>query len=440
MRSPNRQWELKLNDDGNAVVYEEATGRVRSAMGSVVHAIDPWDPGPDPNPPIPGPLLPLQVSGTQIVTPTGTFDYRGTTAFSLVAQVARGEEAAAIAYLDWAAHQGFNVVRVLTAAFNDWIQLEPEVGQTSLPHLLRLAGARGLYVRVVALSESARYDWRDHARKVAIICAQHANTLYEWANEHYHDGHAPEVQDAQMAEVEATLAVAGLDLPWMASASTSDEPRCLDPECHLTVVDPPWGAIVTRHLSRERDLLNMIRRLKALHDTMAGVARPVLNGEPLGADEVSTPDDDLVPVSNRTNTPWFFYAQGALEAGFGLAGCFHSEAGLRCTLPGPVTTACAGAYHLGRNRVSPGDLGTLEYKNTGHDGSPVVAGDFEDPGGGPIIRAYSFVRDGEGITVVLHRPERIASHTAHLTWDPAWQVGPDQSTYPHVRVYGVAHV
>jgi len=256
----------------------------------------------------------------------------------------------------------------------------------------------------------------------------HENAIFDFANEPYHGTHVPELHNMAHAQAEAAVATDGLDVLWATGASPSDE----------AII--PGGRYIERHLDRGRDYLNQVRRVRELHGVQEEAGVPVLNGEPLGAHEVKT--------SNRTDEPWFFYAMGALEALFGVAGTFHCEAGLRCTVPGPVTQTCAQAYLDGK-RIVPAQLqGRLIYKNNEHDGSPVAGANLEDPGsdssnwspiqdpnGGPIVRAYSGILGDEGWTVVLSRPEG-HDGVGDLMW--AWQHGPNASLFPHVQVYAVS--
>jgi hypothetical protein len=381
------------------------------------------------------PLTPkLRATGTRIETIVGTpFVWKGITAFSLIANGLTTEP-----FLDYAAATGFNVVRVLTCVLNDFADLAPEDGLARLPHLLQLARARGLYVEVVGLSDTQTFlergrgfDWRAHARNVATVCAGHENAVFEFANEPYHATHVEELHDMANAQAEAAIATDGLDVLWAPGASPDDE----------SII--PFGRFVTRHLDRSRDLLNQVRRVKALDQDVQQIAGvPTINDEPMGADEEAS--------DNRSNEPWFFYAMGALEAGFGIGGTFHCEAGLTCAIPGPVTHQCALAYLQGKRMVPEGEQGYLDYRNIAHEGSPVVQGNLEDPGppedwfpiqdpnGGPIIRAYSFVHRANGWTVVLSR-NPLQDPSKDLVW--AWSRGTmeviDSAPYPYVQVYRV---
>jgi len=383
----------------------------------------------------------LRVDGTRFTTITGEpFVYKGLTAFSLIAQLARGDDMFADAYLAYAQRAGFNVVRTLTAVLNSFADLAPSRGLELLPRFLDMAAKRGLYVEVVGLSDTQTFedagrgfDWRRHARDVATVCAMHDNALFEFANEPYHGTHVSELHSMAFTQAEAAIATDGLDVLWAPGASPDDE-------AHI-----PSGRYTNRHLDRNhRDRLNEVRRVKALYsDVQSEVGVPCVNDEPRGADE----KDESETGRARSNEPWFFFAMGALEAGFGVPGTFHCQDGLACNVPGPVQQECARAYLEGKALIADELQGHMQYLNNEHNGSPVQGLNLEDPGSdrdrwssiqddpsGPVIRAYSFIRNGTGLTVVLTRP---VDHDGNR--DIVWRVADRRVTrvMPHVQVYAV---
>jgi hypothetical protein len=66
---------------------------------------------------------------------------------------------------------------------------------------------------------------------------------------------------------------------------------------------------------------------------------PVVNNEPMGAHEIEVP-------GRRSNKPEDFRQAGE-RASTSAGACFHSEAGLRSEVWGPVTDACARAFFVG---------------------------------------------------------------------------------------------
>jgi hypothetical protein len=166
--------------------------------------------GPEPpvpvTPPSPGPGLPLGPSPgmparlyrssawRQALCPVGTSTpvvLRSTTAFALAHQIATGQEAAAVEFLDWCVAHQLTCVRVLVMCKN-MFALAPDAGRAALPRVLQLAGARGLYVEAVALADVydasgnpnfPGTDWAAHVRAVGEICLNYPNSLEELANE-----------------------------------------------------------------------------------------------------------------------------------------------------------------------------------------------------------------------------------------------------------------
>lgn len=421
--SRNGKYATVQQDDGGLVTYrrDPDTGLLGEPLWS--NGIDEIpNPPPLPTPPI---IDPLVIDGDRFLSRrTGDrWIYRGITAFRIVDQVASGQVDDAVAYMDWARAAEFNVLRVLSTAKNSFIDLTPGQGQAALPIAFELAAERGLYLEVVGLSDTAvrEIDWLDHARQVAVLCHAHAHAFFELINEPGHDTHLEIFHDMAFVQAAAETACADLDpLIWSAGTSPDDE----------AVV--PSGRYVTRHLDRSRDPLNQVRRVKELaFEVQSAVRAPVLNDEPTGADE----QPGAVTGKDRINEPWFFYAMGALQAVFGIGGTFHLEAGLTTVIPGTVQHACAAAWTDGMRVLEDREHG-LDYFNAGHDGSPVRGADFEDPGDGPVIRAYSGLRNnGTGLTIVLHRP--LEYDDAWVEWDPDWTAGRDLSPYPFVRVFEV---
>jgi len=104
----------------------------------------------------------------------------------------------------------------------------------------------------------------------------------------------------------------------------------------------------------------------------------------------------------RNANPSIHFTLGALSRVFqGSAGTFHLEAGLHCTIPGPVQQACAEAFIAG-TRIVPDDV-TLRFYNAGWQDSPVVSARFAEgePKPNACVRAYSGVWGNQGVVVAL---------------------------------------
>jgi hypothetical protein len=414
-------------------LYHNAWRRLSSerwSQADILAGIDPaWTPpAPDPVEPAPGPqpgpLVPLTIAGTRFVRSDGSrFVWRGVTGFRVVDYVAKGDLEAARAYLRWARASGFGGVRTTTTATNPFMDLAPAEGREALPRALALAAEEGLYLQVIALSDTAVriFDWRQHARDVALICASVPHALYEFANEPFHGRQDQALHDATRLEAFTREATANLpDLLWTCGTGEDDEAAA------------PVGRFGVRHLDRGRDLLNQVRRVKELWSEGQAAARaPFFNSEPLGADE--RPGGET--GRQRTNEPWFFYALGALGALFGIGSTFHLQAGLETVVPGSVQQACGRAFLEGMAIVADDRHGVGSYRNVGHAGSPVTAASFEDPDGGPIIRSYSFIDGPRGLNVTLTRPARVALTPDVLAWGNGWRPTRTLDEYPHVVVH-----
>jgi hypothetical protein len=263
----------------------------------------------------------LSTRGTDIVCRDGSrFQWRGVTAFALLEQVAHGRGVDADAYMRWANATGFNLVRVLAMA-DILFRLTPEEGGRHLPTLLRMAGERGLYVEIVALADTARFELtaeglREQVRGVGGVAAGHPNAVVQIANEHYHPTQASSLHDAAALRDLARLLPP--EVLYTESAAAEDTAR------------EPQGAFITRHLSRSGTPAEMIARVSLLGDLAKATGKPVVNGEPIGAAEQDDP-------GRRLAAPGFFgdLARGTTAAGLA-GGTFHCEDCLRARIPGPL--------------------------------------------------------------------------------------------------------
>jgi hypothetical protein len=287
------------------------------------------------------PLMPggrLRVHDRQIVYPDGTiFRWRGVTAFALLEQIAHGREADAAAYMRWARDTGFNLVRVLAMADN-LFRLAPDEGRQHLPRLLTLAAEHGLYVEIVALADTANYRMtrtglRAQVTAIGAIAAAHENSVVQVANEHYHPSQTPDVHDpAVLRDLAGLLPPQVLHTESAAAEDTAAEPQ---------------GQFITRHLSRNGTPASMAAQVAELGSLSVRMGKPVVNDEPIGADERSVP-------GRRLADPDAFRAISRKEREAGLAGgTFHCEDCLYGRIPGSVQRACARAWIEGAGVSGP---------------------------------------------------------------------------------------
>lgn len=397
--------ELVLQDDGNVVLYRHGTPIWAT------NTAQPPDVSQPSAPSTPAPVLTrLRVDGRRIVTSDGRpFVWRGVTAFRLVHDVARGDEARARAYLAWAAATGFDLVRVLTTAVH-LFDLSPGDGRRALPRLLELAAEYGLYVEVVAIADSASrgYDIRDHARQVARLCADVPHATYAFANEPYHPTQHKDLHDPAETQRLAEAAVAGLDLLWTAGPAANDED-------HVA----PLGAYVVRHLDRGRDKWNQVRRVWEIGYVQEHSGKPAVSDEPIGFDEL----DGSQTGRQRLNDPDIALTFGVLHRITATGMTFHLQAGLQCDIPGPVQQRCAADFVAG-TRIVPDDV-VLRRKNARWADSPVADAQFVDGDVTRVVRVYTGIDGDSGVTIALGiARDRVtgAPLDPGIRWQHGWSI------------------
>lgn len=332
---------------------------------------------PDPVVTPPAPVLErVHVDGRFFVTNAGTFRPVFASELSILRRSA--DERAAL--LEQDAALGFNGIRVFAGALT-WANQTPQDARGILPELLEQAAARGLYVYVSAITDSATgYDVEAHLRQVAAICEAHANCLLQIANEPYHATQSRLVQDpAQLLALARRAVPAGL--PYDLGPATADEPDLFGRY--------PFdgGAFNSAHLDRGRDKWNQVRRLREIAAISDATRKPAMSGEPIGAAEAAIP-------GKRESDPAFFFAMGALCRGFELGCVFHSQAGLDAVPLGPVQRDCAAAFLAGWRAIPSTDR--LAFQNAGWASSPVASADFSR-----VVRAYTFQSGDRAWTVLV---------------------------------------
>lgn len=384
-----------LQNDGNKVIYS-VNGRALWASGTVYQPPPPVIPPPATG----GPAPVLSIQGRQFYDNGKLWIPRMVSGLTLLVRT----PAQQAAFLDWAVTTGFNGVRVFAGALT-WAGQTPTGALAALPSLLDQATTRGLAVEVTAITDSASgYDVRQHMRGALSVCAGRPNVLLEWANE---IGHPSQASFLTADWLRAEAAALPLALPWALGAASVDEP--ID-----DVYPAAGGAFCTAHLDRGRPSWNNVRRVREIYAITEAHRCPAINNEPMGADEF----DGSQTGRQRWNDPALFYTLGVLERAFAVGGVHHSQAGLYAQLPGPVQQACATAYvtaHRQVESVLPGLVG--QYKNVGHDGSPLVGATFVEGGSADgVVRAYSFISGSTGVTVLVG-----AKGNLGLQWGNGWR-------------------
>ena len=420
--STSSRFELVMHDSGMVGRYDYDTGEEVEVVPGIGD-IPPPIPPPTPIPP-PGHLRELMVeadtfreSGPEYKR----FNWTGATSFGLIHQVMSSQERSN-GWLDFFAARRFNILRYVAGIQNSWLSLTPSDALNNLHRAITAASVRGLRSQVVAISDAAvlygnRDDVRHHVMEVAEICNAHTSSVLEIANEPAHPVHGELLEPEFLRDLR--MEVQDRHPRMLVSDGTSPEDE--DTSAYT-------GDYIVRHLDRNRDPFNNVRRVKNLwYDVQAHLGAPVINNEMTGADEQDSYGD-------RISEPWFFFAQGALQALFGVGGNFHSQAGLMAdfTLLGPHHTACADAFIEGMETRTPENHGRGSYKNVGHTGGPIVEAKFHELGQGDVIKAYSMVTGNRARTVVLHVGENLQDED--ITVGGGWMIIQEKSKYPGVTL------
>lgn len=271
-------------------------------------------------------VFPLRVNGAGFVDAEGKpFEWRGVTAFRLAEMISAGREADVAKYLDWAASQKLNVVRVLLMA-QHLFSLSPDAGRAALPRLLDLAKERGIAAEVVAFADTrgVELDYEAHLREIGRIALERGNAFVEIANE---PGHA--TQDSRLHDPGFVRRLADLlpnELIVALGSAEYDEAYA-------------GGDYATFHFPREREWGHVLA-------TSQGAAmvnrwkKPLINDEPIGAAAEYR-------AGRRDNSPERFGAAAALTKFSGMGATFHYEGGLQARLPDAREAACLDAWMKG---------------------------------------------------------------------------------------------
>lgn len=268
--------------------------------------VDPLDP-PAAEPP--GPvtvtptLPPLQVVGTTWRAGGAPWTWIGVSAFDAAVRVAEGDTR----YLDWAAEQGFTIVRVVVAS----VYRTPrtiEQGLAQLEPLLDAAAARGLYVEVVIGTDTAVYGlsrdgYLDVVARVSWLINRRTNAVVELANEIGHQTQAWYLADLDTQRA----ALAMFDAPVSAGSSHGGQ-------------IPRWdaGGYLTHHGDR---WLTPEQHGEIIAAAQRRYRKPVVDDEWIGFAAVAQP-------GRRSADPALAYRQGRAARHYGYGATLHLEAGL----------------------------------------------------------------------------------------------------------------
>lgn len=334
------------------------------------------------------PLPRLRVEGTQFLDETGrAYIPRWVSGLTLLARSPYQQAT----YLDWAARTGFNGVRVFAGALA-WAGQSPESARAALPGLLDRAAARGLAVEVTALTDTGTgYDARAHLSVIVDILAGRPGVVLELANEVGHPTQARDMTPSRLQAWGRELA-APRGVVWAIGAV--DDPALA-------------GDYSTIHVNRANGLWEQVPGLKVLHTTAIRLGVPVINNEPIGADE----QHGRHTGRQRIDEPAVFLVFGASDQASGFGGVHHSQAGLLAALPGPVQQRSAEAYVAGHRAVESvlGDeRGVL--RDVGEGGAPLVS-----VSGLPADRVLTFVAGKQAVIVVAG-----AHDDTVLRWAEGW--------------------
>lgn len=286
--------------------------------------------------------------------------------------------------LDEIAALGGTLTRVFCGAL-PWAGQSPGHVYDRLPAFLDACRERSLHAYLSYITEAGTgYALDGHVREIEDIVTGRDNVLRECANEPWHGSQGGKLDAARLRDLCARMAG-----PRNPGAPTADE----GPEAKAFA---SFSDFIGPHLNRghdgttRRDKWDMIRRIRELELVSAETGLPVIDNEPIGADEASE-------FGRREADPSVFFTQGVLD-GIIAGGIFHSQSGLWADRLGPNQRLCAEAYMAGSN-LWPDDVRPAfrnSAVNGGWEDSPVQ---WHNVNG--CTRAYSGIWGDEGLTIAL---------------------------------------
>jgi hypothetical protein len=265
--------------------------------------------------------------------------------------------------LDEAVGFGWRIVRIFCGAL-PWCGQELSHVYANLPATLDACAQRGFNAYLAYHTEAGTgYDLERHTDEVEAIARSYpAVVLREVANEADHPTQGGRLTPERCGDLADRM-----DGPVLHGATITDDESMIYAGRDANAV----------HLDRGRDPWNMVRRVREIYGRSEANGLPSTNQEPIGAAEHDEP-------GSRLADPAIFHSMGALGRMFDVMSLLHSDSGLYAQPFGPVQRQCALAFRDGFNAWKTDD--ELQYRNTGHGGSPVKSADFDR-----VIRVYSGV-------------------------------------------------
>jgi len=277
--------------------------------------------------------------------------------------------------LDEAVALGSTLVRIFCGAL-PWCSQEPQHVYERLPGVLEACAARGVNAYLAYHTEAGTgYDLDAHTDEVERIARAYPTVvLREVANEADHPTQGDRLSPERCADLADRM-----DGVVLHGATITDDES-------MIYAGRDGNAV---HLDRGRDPWNMVRRIREIYGRSEANGLPSTNQEPIGGAEQPEP-------GKRLSDPAIFRTMGALGRLFDCLSIFHSDDGLNARPFQPRQLACARAFGEGFRAWPTED--ELQYRNTGHGGSPVKTANFDR-----VIRVYSGVVPDwtQALTVVL---------------------------------------
>jgi len=366
---------VQLQDDGNFVLYEDPNGPLAGtpiwASSTGAFVIEEVEPEPVPS----TTALRVESNKRWFANDAGRFDFREATMFALLALWISGRRAEAMAVIDQALAERFNVMRVIITLDGDyWINTARQLTGRSLRcapdmpgyedglmELVRYLAGRGAYIRVVMIGAVEPFggvwypDRRDvwvgtsvqtkgeaFQRRITTLLKDEPNVLLEQANEPEQIGlrHSADVQVRLSRELKQIAPNRMLN--GGAVDGSSDQ--------GIMYAVKPYD-FVDAHIDRRQGVGGMewVKRtgeytlIDQPQNPPGIIEMPFVSGEPInfGDWRLDGRNDDV------ERSPSVAFAYGACSRSRKYNTCFHFDRGLWGMPMEQATLDCARAYHAG---------------------------------------------------------------------------------------------